>query len=121
MYFRRSVLACTCILSRRPTCCSEICSAVRIAFPLAPLMSPLEARNVVRSFRRFLARHHLREVRLHDLRHTHASLLLLAGEHPKVVQERLRHSSIRITLDAYSHLIPSMQRDAARRFEALLS
>ncbi len=82
---------------------------------------PLEARNVTRSFKRFLARHQLREIRFHDLRHTHASLLLLAGEHPKVVQERLGHSSIRITLDTYSHLIPSMQRDAARRFEALLS
>lgn len=48
-------------------------------------------------------------VRLHDLRHAHASLLLKARTHPKIVQERLGHSTIGITLDTYSHLIPSMQ------------
>lgn len=51
--------------------------------------------------------------RFHDLRHTHATLLLQAGVHPKVVQERLGHSKISITLDTYSHVIPSMQKEAA--------
>lgn len=55
-------------------------------------------------------------IRLHDLRHTHATILLLAGEHPKVVQERLGHATISITLDTYSHVIPTMQRQAATRF-----
>lgn len=55
----------------------------------------------------------LPRIRLHDLRHTHATLLLRAGVHPKVVQERLGHSSISTTLDTYSHAIPSMQADAA--------
>ncbi|GAA2850307.1 site-specific integrase [Pseudonocardia halophobica] len=55
-------------------------------------------------------------IRLHDLRHTHATILLLAGEHPKVVQERLGHATISITLDVYSHVIPTMQREAAARF-----
>ena len=56
---------------------------------------------------------HLPVITFHDLRHTHASLLLLASVHPKVVQERLGHSSITMTLDTYSHLIPTMQADAS--------
>jgi len=55
----------------------------------------------------------LPRIRAHDLRHTHATLLLQAGVHPKVVQERLGHSSITVTLDTYSHVIPAMQEDAA--------
>ena len=54
------------------------------------------------------------EVRFHDLRHTHASSLLLHNVHPKVVSERLGHASIGITLDTYSHVVPTMQEDAAR-------
>lgn len=82
---------------------------------------PLEARNVTRSFKRFLVRNKMRDIRFHDLRHTHATLLLQAGVHPKVVQERLGHSSIKITLDTYSHLIESLQQDAATRLEAILA
>ncbi len=52
-------------------------------------------------------------MKFHNLRHTHATLLLANGEHPKVVQERLGHSSIGITMDTYSHVIPSMQEAAA--------
>lgn len=59
-------------------------------------------------------------MRLYDLRHTHASLLLLAGVHPKIVSERLGHSSIVITLDTYSHVIPSLQRESADRLDAVL-
>lgn len=51
----------------------------------------------------------LPRVRFHDLRHTHATLALAAGVHPKVVSERLGHASITITLDTYSHAIPAMQ------------
>ncbi len=54
----------------------------------------------------------------HDLRHTHATLLLLAGVHPKVVSERLGHSSIVITLNTYSHVLPNMQAEAAEKLEA---
>ncbi len=56
-------------------------------------------------------------VRLHDARHSHASLMLEAGIHPKIVQERLGHSSVSITLDLYSHVAPGLQEAAARRFE----
>lgn len=59
-------------------------------------------------------------VRLHDARHTHASLMLKAGVHPKVVQERLGHSTIAITLDTYSHMAPGLQEAAARSFDALV-
>ncbi|WP_339803294.1 site-specific integrase [Paenibacillus sp. FSL R5-0744] len=62
----------------------------------------------------------LPKIRLHDLRHTHASLLLKAGVHPKVVSERLGHSSITITLDRYSHLFPTMQQEAAEKLDDLL-
>lgn len=57
----------------------------------------------------------VKRIRLHDCRHTHATLLLEAGVHPKVVAERLGHSSVMVTLDRYSHVVPNMQADAAAR------
>jgi len=59
--------------------------------------------------------------RLYDLRHRHATLLLLAGVHPKVVSERLGHASVAITLDVYSHVLPNMQQEAAERLDAMLN
>ena len=59
-------------------------------------------------------------VRFHDLRHTAASLLLSAGVHPKVVQERLGHSTVALTLDVYSHVLGSLQRDAADMLDEVL-
>ncbi|MBM3531157.1 MAG: site-specific integrase [Alphaproteobacteria bacterium] len=59
-------------------------------------------------------------VRLHGLRHSHASHLLAENVHPKVVQERLGHSSIAITMDIYSHVMPNMQTDAAAKVDAAL-
>lgn len=61
----------------------------------------------------------LPKIRFHDLRHTAASLMLIRGIHPKVVQERLGHSSITQTLDIYSHVIPSMQERTARELDGL--
>ena len=57
----------------------------------------------------------LRPIAMRQLRHSHATALLAAGEHPKIVQERLGHSSISITLDTYSAVLPNMQRDAVER------
>jgi integrase len=59
-------------------------------------------------------------IRLHDLRHGHASLALAAGVHPLVVSERLGHSSVAFTLDVYSHSVPSLQEDAAQRVAQLV-
>lgn len=63
----------------------------------------------------------LPRIRFHDLRYTAATLLLGQGVHPKIVQERLGHSQIAITLDTYYHVPPSMQREAAQRLDDLFS
>ena len=60
-----------------------------------------------------MARAGLPRIRFHDLRHTHASLALAAGVHPKVVSERLGHADIALTLNTYSHAIPALQETAA--------
>jgi len=73
-----------------------------------------------RVFVRQAARLGLTPIRLHDLRHTWATLALVSGVHPKVVQERLWHTSISITLDIYSHVVPAMETDAAERVAALI-
>lgn len=61
------------------------------------------------------------DVRLHDLRHSHATQLLIGGVHPKIVSERLGHSKVSITLDLYSHVLPGMQKDAVKGLDAALS
>ena len=60
------------------------------------------------------------KIRFHDLRHGHATMALLAGIHPKIVSERLGHSTVSITLDIYSHALPSLQREAAETVAALI-
>jgi integrase len=73
-----------------------------------------------RFFRQAVRQAALPTIRLHDLRHTHATLALRAGIHPKVVSERLGHATIAITLDTYSHAIPAMQEEAAVRIAELV-
>jgi integrase len=82
--------------------------------------TPIWPRTFSRSFDHHVRDAGLPKIRLHDLRHSHASLALEAGVHPRVVQERLGHASIAITLDIYSHVIPAMQEDAAEKIAALL-
>jgi integrase len=81
---------------------------------------PLQPQSLTHEFPRFLVRLGVDfpRVRFHDLRHSHATQLLLAGVHPKVAQERLGHSTISTTLDLYSHVSPTMQEDAAARIDA---
>ena len=82
---------------------------------------PLEGRYVLRHhFRPLLRRAGLPVIRFHDLRHTTATLLLAQGVHPKVVSEMLGHTTIGITLDIYSHVLPEMQREAAHTLDLLL-
>ena len=73
------------------------------------------------SWRRYVAKAGLPHLRFHDLRHAHATLMLLQGVHPKVVSERLGHSSVGITLDTYSHVLPGMQAEAVRAFDELFT
>lgn len=82
--------------------------------------SPLHPDTTSRNFTRRSAQLGLPAIRLHDLRHTWATLALEAGIHPKVVQERLGHSNVSITLGIYSHVSPAMQTDAADRIAALI-
>jgi integrase len=74
-----------------------------------------------RSFKPLLEKANLPPIRFHDLRHTAATLLLIQGVHPKYVQELLGHATISITLDTYSHILPSMGDQTARAMEAALS
>ncbi|MFW6047195.1 MAG: tyrosine-type recombinase/integrase [Candidatus Woesearchaeota archaeon] len=73
-----------------------------------------------RRFKRIAQKINLDNYTLHDLRHSHATLMLKAGVHPKIVQERLGHSSINITLDTYSHVIPSMQKESVDKFDNVM-
>jgi integrase len=82
--------------------------------------TPIHPRNDYRAFRRLIADAQLRSVRLHDLRHTAASLLLAEGVAARVVMEILGHSQISITLNTYTHVDPELNRDAAIRLERLL-
>ncbi|GGG09621.1 site-specific integrase [Paenibacillus abyssi] len=70
-------------------------------------------RNLMREYKLLLERAEVRKITFHDLRHTHASLLLKQNVHPKIVSERLGHSSTQLTMDIYSHLMPNMQKEAA--------
>jgi len=80
----------------------------------------LHPEDVTRYFRIAVRKAMLPRIRLHDLRHTHATLALAAGIHPKVVSERLGHATVSFTLDVYSHAIPAMQEEAAERIAGLV-
>lgn len=84
--------------------------------------TPLQPNGLTHAFVIFLQSHpSLKRVRLHDLRHSHATHMLAAGVHPKIASERLGHSKIGITLDLYSHVLPGMQAEAASQVDALIS
>jgi integrase len=83
--------------------------------------TPVPPREVLRHFKLTEAALGLPVIRFHDLRHTHASLLFAAGVHPKLVQERLGHSNIAMTLDLYTHIIPSLQDGVADTLNDLFS
>jgi integrase len=82
---------------------------------------PMEENYIRLVFRRILAKAGLREIRLHDVRHTYASLLLSDGASPVYVKEQLGHTSIQITVDIYGHLIPSSNRERVNRLDTHLT
>ncbi len=83
------------------------------------LGEPMIPRDLTKAFQRLCKREGL-TLRFHDLRHTHLTHLMAEGTHPKIASERAGHSSVAITLDLYSHVIPGMQRDAADKVDAAL-
>ena len=82
---------------------------------------PVEPTNLLREFKGIIERSNLPRIRIHDLRHTSATLMLLMNIHPKVVSERLGHSDIRITLQLYSHAIPTLQAEAALKIDDIMN
>ena len=91
-----------------------------LVFP-SEIGTPLNPPNVTRHFKRILKKAKIRtSIRLYDLRHTTATLLLQAGINPKIVSERLGHSTITLTLDVYSHVLPNMQQDATAQLEEMI-
>ena len=82
---------------------------------------PISPRNLLRHFHETLDQLGIEQMTFHSLLHLSASLLLKAGVNPKVVQERLGHSTISITLDMYSHVLPGLQEEAAEKMNNFLS
>jgi integrase len=77
--------------------------------------------NLRRTFIRLQGQAGVTQIRFHDLRHTHATLLMQLGTNPKVVAERLGHSTTRMTLDTYTHYLPTMQEEAVEKLNTLFS
>jgi len=84
------------------------------------LGKPLLPNTITHAWSKLVRHTGLKAIRFHDARHTHASIMLKQGIHPKIVQERLGHSSIQITLATYSHVAPGLQEAAANRFDDIL-
>src|SRR5262249_41900823 len=85
-----------------------------------PVGTPIDPRHDYREFKKLPARADLPSVRLHDLRHTAASLLLAQGVPARVVMEILGHSAIALTMNTYSHVAPEVSREAAERIARML-
>ena len=82
--------------------------------------TPLDERNVRREFNAILKAGKLHPMRIHDLRHTCASLLLAQNVHPRFVMELLGHSQIGLTLDTYSHVLPALGAETALKMHSLV-
>src|SRR5262249_27905788 len=82
--------------------------------------APIDPSTVRLALRRLADLAEVPRIRVHDLRHTAATLMLLSSVNPKVVSERLGHANIAITLQTYSHVLPTMQQDAAATLDTLL-
>lgn len=124
---RRVVVPSFCIDALRRHQSSERVKLASLGLPIDPTTlvftsqagTPIEPRNVNRAFEALLKKAKLRRVKLHDLRHTCASLLLAEGVAPRVVMELLGHSAIAVTMNTYSHVIPALQDESAQRMDAL--
>jgi len=81
---------------------------------------PFHPDSITQRWERFIDKHKLPQIRLHDLRHSNATALIAAGVSPKVVQHRLGHANVSITLNTYTHVLPSMDEDAAEKLDNAL-
>ncbi|MED1202574.1 tyrosine-type recombinase/integrase [Heyndrickxia acidicola] len=81
---------------------------------------PINPRNLLRQFYEMMEKAQVPRISFHDLRHTHATIMMEQGENPKVVSERLGHSRVAVTLDLYSHVSDDLQEKAATKFEQTL-
>ena len=86
-----------------------------------PEGKPLRPNTVTHAWAMLAAKAGVKPIRFHDARHNHASLMLKQRVHPKIVQEKLGHSSIQMTLDTYSHVAPGLQQAAAENFDKLIN
>jgi integrase len=92
-----------------------------LVFP-SEVGTPISPRNLQRHFKLLLVAAKLpATIRIHDLRHSCATLLIAQGVHPRVVMEILGHSQISVTMNTYAHVLPETQREAAAKLEVLLS
>lgn len=82
--------------------------------------TPVNPRNLLREFYRLMKKAKVSKIRFHDLRHTVATLMLSQGINPKIVKEILGHSDIRVTLDTYSHVLPSVHKETAKQYGEML-
>lgn len=82
--------------------------------------SPLKPDSMTQKWERFVQDHNLPHIRLHDLRHSNATALIMAGVNPKVVQQRLGHSDVNITLNTYTHVLPEMDIEAAEKLDYIM-
>ena len=107
-------------LAERLTCGQDWHNDWELVFT-TPQGAPLSKHTLIGQYKRHLSRAGLPEMRFHDLRHSCASLLVAQGVHPRVVMEILGHSTITLTMNTYSHVLPQAQRDAAGLLDTLLS
>ncbi len=82
--------------------------------------TPMDPRNVTRQFKALLKEAELPDMRLHDLRHSCATLLLAQGVDPRTIMETLGHSQISLTLNTYSHVLPALKQEAALKMDIVL-
>ena len=79
--------------------------------------TPINPKNLRRNYNNLIEKASVSQIRFHDLRITHASLMLQLGVNVKVISERLGHASTKITLNHYSHSLPAMQKEATTAFD----
>jgi integrase len=110
-------------------CLFRICRFLLNAFQASPSSNRIICstagtsvvpRNLLRTFDRLIEKAGLPKIRSHDLRHTHASLLIYQNEPMKLISERMGHSKITTTMDTYGHLMANMQRDASDKLDKTL-